>query len=426
MRRLAFIGPSLPPAARRAPGIEVRPPVKHGDLFACDLSPGDAVLIVDGRYQQVPPLRHKEIMAMLDRGVHVFGAASYGALRAVELESEGMAGVGRVVRGYRDGLFSDDGDVAVLHGDDPDSLRLTVAWVSLICAEQDLRTAGTISPADLGKALRVAKDLHFTDRSEPMLLRCAADAGCHPAMSRLLDHLKNNDVKASDAQTAMAVLRALTQDARRPRVRPGAWRTSHAVETALRYTRPTGAPVSFRHMLTCLQLFRPDFPERHRRYVLRTAAASLDGEAAALTPPTSQELLERAGRGQTTLSSPLRVATRATEGWTDADRVLVRSFRLTPGRNVYSVLPPEALEGEDLERLSRLAERLVRPKDVRPAGFTWWLSCLAELWSVADDTELRFTAVDRGFRDLTEAVTLARELDHRLVHAVLAAPVGAR
>ena len=39
-----------------------------------------------------------------------------GALRAAELHSFGMRGVGRIFEAFRDGALEDDDEVAVLHG----------------------------------------------------------------------------------------------------------------------------------------------------------------------------------------------------------------------------------------------------------------------------------------------------------------------
>ena len=59
------------------------------------------------------------------QGVHVFGAASMGALRAAELDGFGMRGIGRIYAAYRDGYwpgydepFEDDDEVG-----DPRTIR---------------------------------------------------------------------------------------------------------------------------------------------------------------------------------------------------------------------------------------------------------------------------------------------------------------
>ena len=54
----------------------------------------------------MPAVWHKEILWAIGQGVHVFGAASMGALRAAELAPFGMRGVGRIFEAYRDGRFT--------------------------------------------------------------------------------------------------------------------------------------------------------------------------------------------------------------------------------------------------------------------------------------------------------------------------------
>ena len=51
---------------------------------------GRAQVIVDGSFQWTPAVWHKEILWAMGRGVHVFGAASMGALRAAELDGFGL------------------------------------------------------------------------------------------------------------------------------------------------------------------------------------------------------------------------------------------------------------------------------------------------------------------------------------------------
>src|SRR4051794_30849116 len=113
-----YIGPSLPADEVRVllPGARILPPVRHGDLLALDARRGDRVLIIDGFFLHVAPVRHREILHLLDRGVMVAGASSMGALRAAELWRFGMRGVGEVFRLYRDGVVTGDDEVAIVHG----------------------------------------------------------------------------------------------------------------------------------------------------------------------------------------------------------------------------------------------------------------------------------------------------------------------
>ena len=52
--------------------------------------------IIDGYFEIVPTVWHKEILWAMAQGIHVFGAASIGALRAAELDAFGMRGIGRI------------------------------------------------------------------------------------------------------------------------------------------------------------------------------------------------------------------------------------------------------------------------------------------------------------------------------------------
>src|SRR5216110_1776771 len=92
------------------------PPAAEGDVYRAALHRPQAIGIIDGYFQSVPAVRHKEILWAMAKGIHVFGSASMGALRAAELWPFGMEGVGRVFGAYRDGLIEDDDEVALTHG----------------------------------------------------------------------------------------------------------------------------------------------------------------------------------------------------------------------------------------------------------------------------------------------------------------------
>ena len=95
---LVFVGPSLPSAEARAlaPRAELRPPIAVGELLALahQRRPPGCVAILDGYFERMAAVWHKEILVALGRGIAVYGAASMGALRAAELGPWGMIGVG--------------------------------------------------------------------------------------------------------------------------------------------------------------------------------------------------------------------------------------------------------------------------------------------------------------------------------------------
>ena len=132
MTAVIFAGPSMPPPTLPVAGIEWRPPVRQGDLYLAALSAPAIIGVVDGYFEIVPTVWHKEILWAMAQGIHVYGAASIGALRAAELTDFGMKGIGHIYRQFRSGRLTDDDEVAVLHGPaEIDYLQVTDAMVNV-------------------------------------------------------------------------------------------------------------------------------------------------------------------------------------------------------------------------------------------------------------------------------------------------------
>lgn len=121
---VVFLGPTLDhDEARAVLDARYLPPAGHGDVLRAALGRPLAIALVDGVFEQTPAVWHKEILFALSQGVHVYGAASMGALRAAELDRFGMRGVGEVYRAYADGTLEDDDEVAVAHADGEEGFR---------------------------------------------------------------------------------------------------------------------------------------------------------------------------------------------------------------------------------------------------------------------------------------------------------------
>lgn len=183
-----FLGPTLPvgEAASVLPAVYL-PPVRQGDVHrVTTLQQPRAIGIIDGYFQQVPSVWHKEILWAMSRGVHVFGASSMGALRAAELEQFGMQGVGKIVEAFRDGVlspyvdeaFEDDDEVAVVHGPpELGYLPMSEAMVNIRCTLARAAQTGVISEPTRNALVRLAKTHFFQQRSYQRLLAQAADLG---------------------------------------------------------------------------------------------------------------------------------------------------------------------------------------------------------------------------------------------------------
>jgi hypothetical protein len=188
MRACIFAGPSLAPRdAAALTDVTLLPPARHGDVYrAVSLLRPRAIGIVDGYFQWVLSVWHKEILWALQQGVHVFGAASMGALRAAELAPFGMRGVGRIFEAYRDGVlagcgdapFEDDDEVAVVHGP-PESgyVAASEAMVNVRCTLAEAERVGLIGSAVRGQLVAIAKGLFFPERSYDRVLAEGRAAG---------------------------------------------------------------------------------------------------------------------------------------------------------------------------------------------------------------------------------------------------------
>jgi hypothetical protein len=187
MRVYVFLGPSLPvQQARRYLDATYLPPVQQGDVLRLMAERPDVISIVDGYFDTVPSVWHKEILVALSSGVHVFGAASMGALRAAELHRFGMVGVGEIYEWYRSGHLEDDDEVAIAHEPAEAGFRqASAAMVDVRDASRAAVAAGVISAALAERVTAIAKQLYYADRTYPRILAAARRAGDAAALDAL-------------------------------------------------------------------------------------------------------------------------------------------------------------------------------------------------------------------------------------------------
>jgi len=218
---IVFLGPTLShDDARDVLDAEYRPPAAHGDVLRAALRRPRAIGLVDGVFERVPAVWHKEILFALSEGVHVYGAASMGALRAAELDAFGMRGVGTVFRAYAEGVLEDDDEVAVAHAGAEDGFR------ALSDAMVDVR-------ATLAAAL--AAGVVCEETAEALVERIKATFYAERALVAALDRADEEHER----------LRAWLPDGRVERKREDALELVHAIrhdlEDGLEPFRPTWA-----------------------------------------------------------------------------------------------------------------------------------------------------------------------------------------
>lgn len=168
-----FTGPTLSPEeGRRELDAIYLPPAAQGDVYSAARRKPWAIGIIDGYFERVPSVWHKEILWALSRGVHVFGSASMGALRAAELERFGMVGVGSVFRAFASGELEDDDEVTVVHGAAETGYRcLSEAMVNVRATLEAARRAGVIGSELCQRLVSAVKAMYYPERSYARMLQ---------------------------------------------------------------------------------------------------------------------------------------------------------------------------------------------------------------------------------------------------------------
>jgi len=202
---IVYLGPSLPPATAAAVlAADYRPPIKRGDL---PVGYDGTIIIIDGEFQQSLSVSPKEILHLLDKGTRVIGAASMGALRAVELARYGMKGFGWVFEAYRSGRLEADDEVAVSYS--PEDMRcLTVPLVNVRRWLDELSAGGDIDEWTAAWLLERARRLFYADRTPERLWATWSQVITKSELERVLAVTGGQitDVKAADALMALNTL----------------------------------------------------------------------------------------------------------------------------------------------------------------------------------------------------------------------------
>jgi len=171
MVKVLFAGPSLAGAEPRLGDIELRPPAAHGDVTRAVLQGTTAIGLVDGLFEAVAAVWHKEILFALSCGVRVLGAASMGALRAAECAAFGMAAVGPIAQSYLDGSRDDDADVGLVHAPaELGYMPLTEPMVDVEATLARLQALDLLAPTEAAAILAQARAIFFGNRSLDLIV----------------------------------------------------------------------------------------------------------------------------------------------------------------------------------------------------------------------------------------------------------------
>jgi hypothetical protein len=173
---IIFLGPSLShEKARKIFDADYRPPARKGDflrLAAADFDVVEmAIGFVDGVFlQDYPPTPIEVYHLARKNGVLLVGAASLGALRAVELEKFGMVGIGKIFQLYKTGKVNADDEVAVTFASEGDYQLQSEAMIDIRYNLYLAHKKGVINEKAKSMLVRLAKEIYFPHRKYTYIL----------------------------------------------------------------------------------------------------------------------------------------------------------------------------------------------------------------------------------------------------------------
>jgi hypothetical protein len=207
MTTLVFIGPTLPAAEAQArlPDATILPPIAVGDLLRLIKRRGlRRIAIVDGYFERMAAVWHKEILRALEAGIAVWGASSMGALRAAELAPFGMIGVGQIYRAFARGTLVADDEVAVAHL--PGEFGYRATSDALVNLRDGIARAPMLTDRTRAALVELARARFYRERSWARLIADARAAGLPAKQLDKLAAWPKPDRKADDARLLLARL----------------------------------------------------------------------------------------------------------------------------------------------------------------------------------------------------------------------------
>jgi TfuA protein len=177
---IIFLGPSLShEKARKIFDADYRAPARKGDFLrlAADFDVVEmAVGFVDGVFlQDYPPTPIEVYHLAMKNGVLVAGAASLGALRAVELEKFGMVGIGKIFQLYKTGKLNADDEVAVTFASEGDYQLQSEAMIDIRYNLYLAHKKGLISKKAKSLLAKLSKEIYFPHRKYTYILEEASN-----------------------------------------------------------------------------------------------------------------------------------------------------------------------------------------------------------------------------------------------------------
>lgn len=179
-------------------------PIQRGDLGSAIKENPDIIAIIDGVFHQNSAVGHKEILGVMNKGIKVYGASSMGALRASELDTLGMIGVGYVYGQYATGKVDSDDDVAVML--DADTLEaLSEPLINMDYVFSNAVSENIIDESEKDELIKIAKDTYYPQRNYAQTL--SKSGLSDDKKGNLIDFIRQSpDIKKEDAKELLETI----------------------------------------------------------------------------------------------------------------------------------------------------------------------------------------------------------------------------
>ncbi|MCX9083019.1 MAG: TfuA-related McrA-glycine thioamidation protein [Candidatus Methanoperedens sp.] len=212
MKPVVYTGTSIShDDARKILDADYRPPVRRHDIRRLLNTSPEIIGIIDGVFFDSAAVAHREIIEAIKSGIIVVGGGSMGALRAYELESYGMIGVGKVFEMFRKGIIESDDEVAVTF-DAESNEALSIPLVNIRMTVEAAKDAGILHPEQAIDIIKTAQKLFYPDRNYQNIIFESLKAGIikDSEKKKLFDFIKTNEVDVK-RQDAIMVLEKIDQ-----------------------------------------------------------------------------------------------------------------------------------------------------------------------------------------------------------------------
>lgn len=215
---IVYLGPTLSrDEAIKILDADYRDPAKKGDflMLSRDSDEKKYVGFVDGVFLHDYPPSPIEVYHLATRkNIELIGAASLGALRAVELEKFGMKGIGKIFELYRNGIIDADDEVAVTFVRENNILQ-SEAMIDIRFNLFLAYKKGIITNQTKKRFAKIAKNIYFPFRNYEDIIKLTQQQFplIHDELESFRNYiLKNRDsLKARDAIKLLKYLKTMSE-----------------------------------------------------------------------------------------------------------------------------------------------------------------------------------------------------------------------